>query len=459
MARPSKNAAIDYTAAHDLTFGLLDRASCPEGQRFVLVKDSLKKGLRLRVTKAGGKHWQFETRLRSGQLFTRALGEWPTISIEQARQEAHELRGLTEKGIDPREAEREQAAVKLAEQERVAAELEAQRAREAAQAVLVGEAWSVYIEERRPYWGARHLADHERLAKAGGEKPKNRRKAETIAGPIHPLLGLRLSDLTPEKIETWAKEEVKTRPTVARLAWRCLKAFLNWCAEHSTYSSLLVTANPAKTKRTREALGKAKVKKDVLQREQLAVWFDAVTKLPNPTVSAYLQTLLLTGARPGEVLALRWKDINTQWKTLSLRDKVEVEDGRTIPLTAYVSHLLTTLPRRNQWVFASPRSDRAGEHMTRLDPMHAAACKAAGIEKLTLHGLRRSFKSLTEWLDISTGTVAQIMGHKPSATAEKHYTVRSLDFLREKHQLIESWMLEQAKVQYAAPAEPVSTRD
>lgn len=49
------------------------------------------------------------------------------VSIEQARQEAHELRGLT-KGIDPREAEREQAAVKLAEQERVAAELEAQRA-------------------------------------------------------------------------------------------------------------------------------------------------------------------------------------------------------------------------------------------------------------------------------------------------------------------------------------------
>lgn len=453
MARPSKSAAIDYTTTHELTYGLLERASCPEGQRFVLVKDADKKGLRLRVTEAGGKHWQFETRLRSGKLFTRALGEWPTISIEQARQEAHELRGLTEKGVDPREVEREQLAAKLAEQERVAAEIEAQRAREAAQAVLVGEAWSVYIEERRPYWGVRHLADHERLAKAGGEKPKNRRKTETIAGPIHPLLGLRLADLTPEKIEAWAKEEAKTRPTVARLAWRCLKAFLNWCAEHSTYSSLLVTANPAKTKKTREALGKAKAKQDVLQREQLAVWFDAVTKLPNPTVSAYLQTLLLTGARPGEVISLRWKDVDTNWKRLTIRDKVEVENGRVIPLTAYVGHLLTTLPRRNQWVFASPRSDRAGEHMTRLDPMHAAACKAAGIEKLTLHGLRRSFKSLTEWLDIPVGIVAQIMGHKPSATAEKHYTVRPIELLRQKHQLIESWVLEQAKVENPAPAD------
>ena len=43
---------------------------------------------------------------------------------------------------------------------------------------------------------------------------------------------------------------------------------------------------------------------------------------------------------------------------------------------------------------------------------------------MTLHGLRRSFKSLTEWLEVPVGVVAQIQGHKPSATAEKHYTVR-----------------------------------
>ena len=75
MARPSKTAAIDYAAAHDLTHGILERATCPDGRPFVLLKDSDKKGLRLRVTQAGGKHWQFETRLRSGKLFTRALGE------------------------------------------------------------------------------------------------------------------------------------------------------------------------------------------------------------------------------------------------------------------------------------------------------------------------------------------------------------------------------------------------
>jgi integrase len=85
--------------------------------------------------------------------------------------------------------------------------------------------------------------------------------------------------------------------------------------------------------------------------------------------------------------------------------------------------------------------------------MHAAACRVAGLEGLTLHGLRRSFKSLTEWLDIPGGVVAQIMGHKPSATAEKHYTVRPLDLLRVHHERIEAWILEQAGVAFQPKAE------
>lgn len=122
MARPSKTAAIDYTVAHDLTYGLLERAACPDGVAFVLLRDTDKKGLRLRVTKAGGKHWQFETRIK-GKLFTRALGEWPAVGLDVARKEAHRLRGMTEQGIDPRAGEALEKAAKAhaqAEKERAA---------------------------------------------------------------------------------------------------------------------------------------------------------------------------------------------------------------------------------------------------------------------------------------------------------------------------------------------------
>ena len=110
MARPSKTAAVDFSTAHDLTNGLLERASCPQKKPYVLLKDANKKGLRVRITPFG-KHWQFETRIK-GKLFTRALGEWPAVSITQAQAEAHRLRGLTEQGFDPRVLERQQAAIK-----------------------------------------------------------------------------------------------------------------------------------------------------------------------------------------------------------------------------------------------------------------------------------------------------------------------------------------------------------
>ena len=45
------------------------------------------------------------------------------------------------------------------------------------------------------------------------------------------------------------------------------------------------------------------------------------------------------------------------------------------------------------------------------------------------------------------------MGHKPSATAEKHYRVRPLDLLRVHHERIEAWILEQADIEFEAAVE------
>ena len=61
---------------------------------------------------------------------------------------------------------------------------------------------------------------------------------------------------------------------------------------------------------------------------------------------------------------------------------------------ARTKNLLRALLRRNNWVFSSltPASGR----LTIPRKQHGESCAVAGIEGLTLHGLRRSFKSLTE---------------------------------------------------------------
>ena len=110
----------------------------------------------------------------------------------------------------------------------------------------------------------------------------------------------------------------------------------------------------------------------------------------------------------------------------------------------------------NPWVFSSPTSESGC--LTEPNNPHTRACRTAGLEGLTLHGLRRSFKSLTEWLEVPVGVVAQIQGHKPSATAEKHYTVRPLELLRVHHERIEAWILEQAGIVFDSKVAPSSLR-
>ena len=431
-----------------LTAGRVDAFTCPAGKSQSFLWDTDTPALALRVTPTGRKTYVFESRL-NGDTIRVNIGtatDWP---IEKARGEAQRLKMLVDSGTDPREVARQNEAAKAAD-----------KAAAAVQAVTVGEVWAVYLEARRPHWGARHHADHVKLVQAGGEVSKRgtRGRGVTVAGPLHSLMGLTLRDLTAPAIEAWAAREAQTRPTSARLAWRCLKAFLSWCAEQPEYAPVLPSVNPAKTKKAREALGKAGVKQDALLKEQLPAWFAAVQQIQNPIAAAYLQVLVLTGARPGEVLGLRWEDVNTKWKGLTIRDKVEGE--RVIPLTPYVSHLLHSLPRRSDWVFPSTARGKDTEGQTLSIPRapHTAACAVAGIEGLTLHGLRRSFKSLTEWLEIPAGVVAQIMGHKPSATAEKHCTVRPLDLLHVHHERIEAWILEQAGIVFDAKAAPGALR-
>ena len=451
MARPKKTDTPDIAERINLTAGAIERLTCPAGKQQAFMRDSEAPGLRVRVTAAGAKSFVYEAKLNR-QTIRRTIGDVKLWSIEQARTEARRLAVVLDNGLDPREIERQQQAAQAADKAAAAAKVEADKVA----ALTVGEVWTAYIEQRRPFWGELHYRDHIDKAKAGG-LPSGRRgggKQLTKPGPLAALMPLALKDLDQATIERWAADEGKTRPSSARLAWRLLTVFLTWCAEQPEYSALLPAKNPAKTKKAREALGKAGTKSDVLQREQLAAWFAAVQQIQNPIIAACLQMMLLTGARPGEVLGLRWEDVNTQWKGISIRDKVE--GAREIPATPYMLHLLAALPRRNEWVFSSPTS--ASGCLTEPNNPHTRACNAAGLEGLTLHGLRRSFKSLTEWLEVPVGVVAQIQGHKPSATAEKHYTVRPLELLRVHHERIEAWILEQAGIVFDAKAEPGKLR-
>lgn len=424
-----------------LTAGRIASFQCENGKAQSFLWCEEVQGLAVRATPGSTrKRYIFESKVK-GKSMRLTIGEVNVWSIPAAQAEARRLQVMIDNDDDPRQVKADNAAAKesaiLAKQAATAA----QAMKDARESVTMGDAWPKYLEDRKSKWSERHYRDHVTLTHPGGIA-RSRSTELTIPGPLASLLAVRLIEMTPATIEKWARLEAETRPTRARLSLRLLKAFLNWCAEHETFKES-VTNNAARSKAARESLGKAKVKNDVLQLEQLPAWFAAVKQISNPVISAYLQGLLLTGARRNELATLKWDDVDFQWNSMTIRDKVV--GLRTIPLTPYVAHLLTELPHRNSFVFSS--TSAASGHIEEPRIAHNKACNIAQVD-VTVHGLRRSFASLCEWTDTPSGIAAQIQGHAPQGVREQNYIRRSLDLLRMWHVKIEAWILEQAGIKF-----------
>jgi integrase len=445
-----KGSSTKLTAAKVAAFAK------PEGAADAVLWDTAVPGLGLRA-QGLRVQWIWQGRV-NGRAVKMTLGRRESMPLESvwsgsgsgrvlvqqgARDEARRLSTLAAAGIDPRE-ERASRAKAQSDRREDAARVE----------ITVADAWDVYLADRSGYWGDAHRSDHAQVMTEPGQ-PAKRRLAPTAAGVLWSLRDVRLSDLTADRLSAWLAEESARRPAVAARGFRLLRTFVNWCADRPEYRGL-VDPSALLTGDVRRKVPKQRPKDDCLQREQLGPWFRSVGGLP-AVQGAYLQALLLLGCRPGELYGLTWADVDFQWGSVTIRDKVE--GLRTIPLPPHVAGLLGALPRRNDWVFAGAgvdgRMGQANQVMTRV-------CAQAGVPHVTLHGLRRSFGTLSEWVDVPVGVVAQIQGHKPSAIAERHYRRRPLDLLRQWHERIEAWILREAgiaKPGSSQPGDPAAVTD
>lgn len=433
-------ATRDSTRRVNFTKGRVEAFACPAGKAQAFLWDRGQPGLGLRATPSRGASegavaYVFQAKL-AGRSLRLTIGNPATWTLEEARAEAKRMGVLVDSGIDPRN---ERAAVMAA--------TEAERVERARAGATLADVWAAYIAARSDEWSEGYKRDHEQAMAAPGRSVA-RRKQKTKGGPLYPLKAERLEALTPARLERWLEDERKTRPAFAARAFRLLRACLRWAEGRPEYAGL---ADPGRvlSRDVRRKVPKVGTRDDCLQREQLPAWFEAVRRIPNPVKAAYLQGLLLTGARREELAGLRWDDCDFKWGALTIRDKVEGQ--RVIPLPPYLAELLAALPRRtlangepNPWVFSSPTTKHG--RMAEANSAHTRAVAVAGLPHLTLHGLRRSFGTLSEWTETPVGVVAQIMGHKPSALAEKHYRRRPLDLLRQWHTKLEGWILTQAGI-------------
>lgn len=431
------------------TAGRVSGFKCDPEKAQAFLWDVTAPGLGLRATPAGKPAYVFQSRYQD-KTIRLTIGSPDAWSIEQARTKAKDLQRLIDGGKDPRDLKRDA----LAENANRAAAILAQFIADTANSLTVGDLWPRYLAEGKPKkrdaWKPRYRADIERLSAPGGVD-KVRGQGKTRPGPIFPLMAIKLADVSEDSLQIWFEREAIVSRHQAARAFVMFKGFLRWCSNRPEYRKL-VNRDAGKAPAILENLPANTKRTDALEAAQVPGWWAGVEQLSNRSASVYLRALLLTGARREELAALTWAKVDFQWRKLTIADKVET--SRTIPLTPYLAQMLATLPRVGPFVFAS--TSKTGR-ITDTRASHAKALQSAAIDNLTIHGLRRSFSLLGEAAGAPAGAIAQVMGHKPSATAEG-YRPRSVDALRPYLERIEAHILSLAGVSFVADVEPGKLR-
>jgi integrase len=195
-----------------------------------------------------------------------------------------------------------------------------------------------------------HFEENHRTRRKG-RKPKDDRDTARRCTTLRDRWGsLSASELThvdvakllAEITERGAPYEANRMRALIRLAWNMAR---RW--------GFVPTAinNPAEgTPSNREQARDVRALKPAEMKRLLA----AAERYPNPWVGAAIKLAVFTGCRIGELVALRWREVDTDAAMIVLRDR-KGGDTLALPINSAAVDLLDGLPRQagSPWVFPS----------------------------------------------------------------------------------------------------------
>ena len=145
-----------------------------------------------------------------------------------------------------------------------------------------------------------------------------------------------------------------------------------------------------------------------LSSPELSRLMDRLPHLPAKP-RAFLLVLLLTGARKGEALQMRWADLDPTtrlWK----KSRTKTGTGHVVPLPLQVMEALALLPRDSEWVFSGHNG--AHWHRTSADKTWALIRARLNLEDVTLHDLRRSCASYLAMAGENLPIIQNVLNHR-----------------------------------------------
>jgi integrase len=341
-------------------------------------------GFGVRVSPAGTKTFMFKYRTKAGRVRWATLGRVGDVTLDDARDRAFKMRGLVADGKDPLR------------------EIDTSRG-----ALTVRDAATRYLEhveaKRRP----RTHASYKQI----------------IDAVIVPRLGsVPILELGSDDVVR-LHHELRGTPTHANRCIAVLSAFLAWCVRVKLRPA---GPNPCEgVERYRENKRRRYLTGDEYARvgKALREARKAGTIASAPLTA--IELLLLTGARPAEITALKWDHVALPAGMLALPDSKT--GAKVIHLSPPAVRLLKKWPRwaKSDYVFPGRRRGVAGEHMhgSTLSHVWADLRTAAGLdEDVRLYdAVRHSYASVgLSQHGLSLAQIGQQLGHSQPATTSRY---------------------------------------
>lgn len=183
------------------------------------------------------------------------------------------------------------------------------------------------------------------------------------------------------------------------------------------------------------------VKTEDLAPKQLQKLMEVLATDPDQTAADVMRLALTTGMRRGEILRLRWEDIDERRGFITIRDPKGGRD-QTIPLNSSAAAILHGIPKSegSPWVFTGRRKSKAGE-----EPCHLTDCRkglarirsAAGLppDFRPVHGLRHVYASmLASSGEVDLYTLQRLLTHKSPLMTQRYAHLRD-DALKKASEL------------------------
>ncbi|HYU33300.1 MAG TPA: tyrosine-type recombinase/integrase [Thermoanaerobaculia bacterium] len=332
-------------------------------------------GLGLRVLPTGRKFWFLRYGPRGGRRRI-TFGEYPSLSLAKARDKARELlAGVKVHGRDPMA-------------ERKAARAARKKAKTATFAALA----ALYVEE--------HAKRKKRLRAWKEDERKLRVEVLPVWGSRQ-TAEIRRADVR-ELLERIAAERGgvcanRTRTLICRV--------FNFGIERER-----VEANPVySVKRVYVEAPRERV----LTEEELRVLWPLFDRL-QPNVAAAWRLVLLTAQRPGEVLSMRWRDLERDshgWWWNIPAELTKTNRAHRVPLSPQalaIVEALRPLTGSTEWVLAS-RAE--GKRLTWLSHSSARLRAWSELPHFTPHDLRRTAATWLGRSGVRPDTIDHLLNH------------------------------------------------